>query len=92
VADEIEQTVRAQLARAHRLRQAILKQAFEGKLVPQDSNDEPAGILLQRLRAAGTPKDTSSEQGRGKPAQRRAKMPAAMHGGPNPAEGAVDPE
>ena len=37
------------LLRATRLRQSILKQAFEGKLVPQDPNDEPARVLLTRL-------------------------------------------
>jgi type I restriction enzyme S subunit len=40
----------AGLARATRLRQSILKRAFSGKLVPQDLNDEPADILLGRLR------------------------------------------
>lgn len=39
------------LARARRLRQVILKAAFEGKLVAQDANDEPAAVLLERLRA-----------------------------------------
>lgn len=29
---------------------SILKQAFEGKLVPQDPNDEPAEILLQKIK------------------------------------------
>ena len=32
------------------LKNSILKQAFEGKLVPQDSNDEPAEILLQKIK------------------------------------------
>lgn len=36
--------------RGSNLRQAILKQAFEGKLVPQDPNDEPASELLKRIR------------------------------------------
>src|SRR5690606_17755829 len=39
------------LERCPRLRQAILKWAFEGKLVDQDPNDEPAEKLLERIRA-----------------------------------------
>jgi type I restriction enzyme S subunit len=38
--------------RAARLRQSILKRAFEGRLVPQDPTDEPADKLLERIRAA----------------------------------------
>jgi type I restriction enzyme S subunit len=37
--------------RLSRLRQAILKWAFEGKLVDQDPTDEPAETLLERIRA-----------------------------------------
>jgi type I restriction enzyme S subunit len=44
-------SVEAALARAGRLRQAVLKQAFEGRLVPQDPDDEPASVLLERIRA-----------------------------------------
>ncbi len=36
--------------RIHRLQQAILKWAFEGKLVDQDPSDEPAQRLLARIR------------------------------------------
>jgi type I restriction enzyme, S subunit len=52
VLDAVESQVAANLARAARLRQSILKRAFEGRLVPQDPNDEPAEKLLERIRAA----------------------------------------
>ena len=42
VIDTVEREVGRNLARASRLRQSILKRAFEGKLVPQDLNDGPA--------------------------------------------------
>jgi hypothetical protein len=42
-----EKAINRSLRRATRLRQSILKQAFEGKLVPQDPTDEPARTLLK---------------------------------------------
>ena len=66
IADEVAASVDSALARAARLRQAILKRAFEGKLVPQDPNDEPASVLLERIR-------TERERAAAKPAPRKRR-------------------
>ena len=51
VVDNLEQVVKANLKRAERLRQAVLKEAFAGRLVPQDPANEPASVLLERIKA-----------------------------------------
>jgi len=50
VCDKIESIVDENLAKADALRQSILKKAFAGQLVPQDPSDEPAAVLLERIR------------------------------------------
>jgi len=46
-----ERAVDAGLGRSSALRRSVLKAAFEGRLVPQDPTDEPASVLLERIRA-----------------------------------------
>ena len=46
-----EREIASALNQAEMLRQAILKKAFNGQLVAQDPNDEPASVLLDRIRA-----------------------------------------
>jgi type I restriction enzyme S subunit len=52
IVDELEAQAEADLKRARRLRQSILKRVFAGRLVPKNPNDEPAAMLLERIRAS----------------------------------------
>ena len=50
-ADALETAVDRALSNAEKLKQAVLKKAFSGELVPQNPDDEPASVLLDRIRA-----------------------------------------
>ncbi len=52
IIDKLEVVVQKSIKESKRLRQSILKQAFEGKLVEQDLNDESASILLEKIAKA----------------------------------------
>lgn len=49
--EQIQNTIDNEISKSNVLRQAILKKAFSGKLVPQDPNDESAAELLKRIKA-----------------------------------------
>lgn len=51
VADQIEARYAKAKAMLDKLPRAILAKAFRGELAPQDENDEPAGMLLERIKA-----------------------------------------
>lgn len=57
-ADQLEAGIKAAQVRIDLLTQSILAKAFRGDLVPQDPNDEPASVLLDRIKAqrASAPK------------------------------------
>lgn len=58
------------------LRQALLAEAFAGRLVPQDPNDEPASELLARIRAERAAAVPVKRQRAARGARTRKELPA----------------
>ena len=56
-----------------RLDAAILSKAFRGELLPQDPNDEPASVLLDRVKAEREAEGKGPKKGRGRP-----KLPKSL--------------
>lgn len=69
VIDHLESDIDAKVTNAKALRQAILRHAFTGQLVPQDPNDEPASELLKRIAAE------REQRARAATAAKQAKRP-----------------
>jgi type I restriction enzyme S subunit len=65
VVDKLEATVEANIKQANGLRQSILKRAFSGELVPQNPDDEPASVLLERIRDEREATKPKASRGRG---------------------------
>ena len=59
-----------------KLRQKILDLAIRGKLVPQDPNDEPASVLLERIKAE---KERLIKEGKIKRSKKTAKTSGTPH-------------
>jgi type I restriction enzyme S subunit len=60
------QIVESSLQNLQTMKMSVLKQAFEGKLVPQDPNDEPAEILLQKIKQVKQQLKQKETESRGK--------------------------
>ncbi len=61
-----EGVIKTSADRLSRLRQSILSWAFQGKLVDQDPADEPASVLLERIRAERQRSGGARRRGRGR--------------------------
>ncbi|HEV2521807.1 MAG TPA: restriction endonuclease subunit S [Candidatus Acidoferrales bacterium] len=61
--DHLQADLDVKLKSAQSLRQAILRRAFEGKLVPQDPCDKSASTLLDRIRAERQVENRGSKKG-----------------------------
>jgi type I restriction enzyme S subunit len=72
LADQLEARLTSARKIVDRLTPALLAKAFRGELVPQDPGDEPASVLLERIRAA-----RQAEAGAGKPSRRGRKKVAS---------------
>ena len=66
-----------------KLRQKILDLAIHGKLVPQDPNDEPASVLLERIKVE---KEQLIKEGKIKRSRKSAKTSDTPHYGNVPFE------
>jgi type I restriction enzyme S subunit len=62
VIDRAETEIDDQLKKSDALRQSVLKKAFSGKLVAQDPNDEPASVLLKRIKGEKAEKGNSKKK------------------------------
>jgi type I restriction enzyme S subunit len=65
-ADEAEQRVTAATTHTNHLTLSILARAFRGELVPQDPRDEPASVLLERIKQERAKNEMEKKTGKRK--------------------------
>lgn len=76
--DQLELTITTSMQQAEALRQSILKKAFSGQLVAQDANDEPASVLLARIKAESAAQAATAKPRKPQKAQTQS-APAKMN-------------
>ena len=74
---KLTEEIELNLLRIEALRQSILKKAFSGQLVKQDPNDEPASVLLDRIKAERKQKAKSGIGHKKRQAEERYRMNTA---------------
>jgi type I restriction enzyme S subunit len=93
-ADAMERATQSGMAQAYCLRRALLMYAFSGKLVPQDPENEPAGVLLERIRAeraAEAGKTRPGGKGRRTAPRPRKQVTVTEEAAPGPAASEIPP-
>jgi type I restriction enzyme S subunit len=87
LADQLEARLTTARKVVDRLTPALLAKAFRGELVPQDPNDEPASVLLERIRAARQAEAAAAKPSRrGRPKAAATPDPIALEAAPAPAD------
>ncbi|MEU3340710.1 restriction endonuclease subunit S [Streptomyces sp. NPDC006668] len=84
--DKLETGLIIAQARAGHLRRALLGRAFSGKLVPQDPADEPASVLLERIRT-----EVEGQGGKPKQGVRRPRKAVTVGAPPPPLASSTPP-
>ncbi len=70
--DQLDSDLEDNIGKSEALRQSILKKAFSGQLVPQDPNDEPASLLLDRI--AKEKQEAAAKAKKAKAAKKKPKI------------------
>ena len=87
LADQLEARLHAARKVVDRLTPALLAKAFRGELVPQVPNDEPASVLLDRIRAARQAEAGAGKSSwRGRPKAAANPEPINRNAAPAPSE------
>ena len=75
-ADRLAASLGQQVTSTRGTRQSLLREAFAGRLVPQDPKDEPASALLKRIRTA---RETEAKKPKGKPMPKSRSKKKVTH-------------